>query len=307
MSRQRDGQVIWHKGVFKKPEDATVNILTHSLHYGSAVFEGTRVYETVNGPAVFRLDDHIDRLFYSANVLGMQLPSTKKEIHDVTLELIRKNGFKSCYLRHLAYYGYGNLRVMPSEDIPVEMAIACWPWGTYLSDKPIDIKVSQYIRIHPRSTVADAKIAGHYVNCIISGLTIKNTHYKEALFLDDDDNVCEVGSANFFIVKDNKIYTPPLGTILAGITRNTIIELGRHLGYEVYEKHIRVEDIYEADEAFLTGTAAEVTLVGTLNDKLIGKKDDFPVATKLRDAYMAIVEGRDPAFDHYLTYVNSEN
>ena len=304
MSRQRDGQVIWHKGEFKDPSDATVSVLTHSLHYGSAVFEGTRAYETAKGPAIFRLDDHIDRLFYSAESLGMDLPMSKKQLRDVTLDLVQRNGFDSCYLRHLAYYGYGNLRVMPSDDVPVEMAVACWPWGTYLSDRPIDISISSYIRIHPKSTVCDAKIAGHYVNCILSGLKIKGTHYKESLFLDDDDNVCEVGSANFFIVKDNKLYTPPLGTILAGITRNTIIELARSLGYEVFEQHIRVEDIFAADEAFLSGTAAEVTLVGTLDDKLIGKKDNHPIAIKLREKYMDIVEGRNPDFEHYLTYVN---
>ncbi|PHQ79797.1 MAG: branched chain amino acid aminotransferase [Coxiella sp. (in: Bacteria)] len=306
MSRQRDGQVIWHKGEFKNPEDATVNVLTHSLHYGSAVFEGTRVYETPKGPAVFRLDDHINRLFYSADSLGMDLPSNKSDIRDITLDLVRRNGFQSCYLRHLAYYGYGNLRVMPADDVPIEMAIACWPWGTYLSDAPIDINISSYIRIHPKSTVCDAKIAGHYVNCILSGLKIKGTHYKESLFLDDDDNVCEVGSANFFIVKDGKIYTPPLGTILAGITRNTLIEVARKLGYEVFEQHIRVDDILNADEAFLSGTAAEVTFVGTIDDKQIGTPDQNPVALKLREAYMAIVEGHDPEFEHYLTYVNEE-
>ncbi len=304
MSRDTLDKLVWQNGEFKKTQDATVSVLSHSLHYGSAAFEGTRAYHTPKGPAVFRLDDHIRRLCYSANALGMRLPYTQQEIYDVTLELIRRNGYESCYLRHLCYYGFGDLRVMPN-DVPIEMAIACWPWGAYLSDKPIDLKISDYIRIHPRSTIADAKIAGHYVNCIVSGLTLRGTHYKEALFLDADGYVSEVGSANFFIVKDNTVYTPPLGTILAGITRNTIIELARQLGYEMIEKMLRVEDVYAADECFLTGTAAEVTLVGSLDDKPIGIEGVYPVALKLREAYMDIVEGRNPQFEHYLAYVKT--
>ncbi len=304
MSRATQDKIIWQNGQFMKTSEAMVSVLAHSLHYGSAVFEGTRVYKTDKGPAVFRLDDHIRRLYYSAGILGMELPYEPEQIRTVTLDLVRQNGYDSCYLRHLCYYGFGDLRVMPN-DVPVEMAIACWPWGTYLSDTPIDIKVSDYIRIHHRSTVPDAKIAGHYVNCILSGLTLRGTHYKEALFLDADDKISEVGSANFFIVKNKQIYTPPLGTILAGITRNTIIELARKLGYEVFETDIRVTDVYAADECFLTGTAAEVTLVGTLDDKRIGVEGEHPVALQLRKAYMDIVSGRDPQFEHYLTYVNT--
>lgn len=302
MSRETLDKIIWQNDEFKKTRDATINVLSHSLHYGSAVFEGTRVYETAKGPAIFRLDDHIRRLYYSAGIVGMELPYSEEYIREVTIDLVRRNGYSSCYLRHLCYYGFGNLRVMPT-DVSLEMAIACWPWGTYLSTDPIALKVSDYIRIHHRSTVPDAKIAGHYVNCILSGLTLRGTHYKEALFLDAEGNVSEVGSANFFIVKDNKIYTPPLGTILAGITRNTIIELAHKLGYEVFETDIRVEDVYAADESFLTGTAAEITLVGSLDDKPIGQQDQHPVALQLRDAYMKLVAGRDPEFEHYLTYI----
>ena len=304
MSRQEDGQIIWQNDVFKPLADATTSILSHSLHYGSAVFEGIRVYDTARGPAVFRLDDHLKRFFYSAGVMGMHMPYSMAEVHAATIELIKRNKFASCYLRHLAYYGYGNLRVMPAADVPVEMAIACLPWGTYLSEDPIDINISSYIRIHPRSTITDAKISGHYVNCILSGLRIKGTHYKESLFLDADDNVSEVGSANFFIVKHNKLYTPPRDTILPGITRNTIIELARSLGYDVFEQHIKVEDIYAADEAFLTGTAAEVTVVATLDDKRIGCENSYPIALELRRAYMDLVHGKIPQFLPYLTFVN---
>lgn len=304
MSRAIQDKLIWQNGDFKKVSDATVSVLSHSLHYGSAVFEGTRVYETARGAAVFRLDDHIRRLYYSAGIMGMDLPYEPLEVRDVTLELIRRNQFASCYLRHLCYYGFGNLRVMPN-DVELEMAIAAWPWGTYLSDTPIDLKISDYIRIHNRSTVPDAKIAGHYVNCILSSLKLRGTHYKEALFLDADDNISEVGTANFFIVKDQVIYTPPLGTILAGITRNTIIELAQYLGYQVLETDINIDDVYAADESFVTGTAAEVTLVGTLNDRLIGKKDHHPIAKQLREVYMGVVTGRNTEFEHYLTYVES--
>ena len=304
MTIEQDNRIVWHNNTFKKTIDATTNILTHSLHYGSAVFEGIRVYETDKGPAIFRFDDHLQRFFYSAGVMGMQMPYSTEDIHAATIELIKRNNYASCYLRHIAYYGYGNLRVMPAADMPIDVAIACWPWGTYLSDDPIDINISSYIRIHPRSTVTDAKIAGHYVNCILSGLRIKGTHYKESLFLDADDNVSEVGSANFFLVKNNKLYTPPRDTILPGITRNTIMELARYLGYEVFEQHITVEDIYAADEAFLTGTAAEVTVVATLDDKRIGCENSYPVALELRRAYMALVHGEIPQFLPYLTFVN---
>lgn len=305
VNKEQDNRLVWQNNEFKKTVDATTNILTHSLHYGSAVFEGIRVYETENGPAVFRLDDHLQRFFYSANVMGMHLPYSMADIHTATLELIRRNKLSSCYLRHIAYYGYGNLRVMPADDMPVEVAIACWPWGTYLSDDPIDINISSYIRIHPRSTVADAKIAGHYVNCILSGLRLKGTHYKESLFLDANDYVSEVGAANFFIVKNNKLYTPPRGTILPGITRDTIIELAPTLGYDVFEEPIKVEDIYAADEAFLTGTAAEVTIVGTLDDKRIGNvSKENSIAMTLRRAYMDLVHGRNSNFLHHLTFVD---
>lgn len=302
MSADLEELIVWQNGVFKPVAAATVNVLSHSLHYGSAVFEGTRAYETAEGPAVFRLDDHLKRLHYSANLMGMTLPYSQSELRDITLTLIQKNGYPACYLRHLAYYGHGKLRVMPTE-VPVEMAIACWPWGTYLSDDPIAIKISPYIRIHKDSTVPDAKIAGHYVNCILSGLTLRGTAYQEALFLDAEGYISEVGAANFFIVKDRAIYTPPLGTILDGITRNTVIELARSMGYEVFEEPLKPEQVYAADEAFLTGTAAEVTFVASLEDRPIGDPAHHPVARALRSAYMAVVRGENPDFRHYLTYL----
>lgn len=303
MDNQTNDPIIWLNGEYRKACDANVSILSHSLHYGSAVFEGTRVYKSDTGSAIFRLDDHINRLLYSANIMGMTLPYEPQHIRDITLDLVCKNGYDCCYLRHLCYYGSGDLRIMPSQDTCVEMAVACWPWETYLSSTPIDMKTSHYIRIHPRSTVANAKIAGHYVNSILSGLALRGTHYKEALLLDSNGFVAEAGSANFFAVKDNKIYTPLLGTILDGITRNTVIQLARQLGYEVLESNLKVEDVYAADEAFLTGTAAEITYIATLDDKLIGQQGLHPVATRLREAYMDAVKGKNPDFEHYLTYV----
>lgn len=292
---------IWHKGEFVKWHDAQVHVLTHALHYGSGVFEGIRAYETDKGPAVFRLKEHMDRLIYSSKVLQMNVPYSVDELCDISVELIRRNKLQHCYIRPLAYFDYGVMGLNP-RDSKTAVSIACWPWGAYLPHETVDIKTSSYIRIHPKSTVPDAKICGHYVNSILAVLELKGTKYHEALFCDDKGNVLEGPGENLFLLKDGKIHTPSLGGILAGITRATLIQLAKDQGIEVIERVIKHEEIFSADEAFFTGTAAEVTPIGTLDDRKIGDGGVGKITRTLRDLYLGIVQGKVAKYESYLTY-----
>ncbi|MCC6219678.1 MAG: branched-chain amino acid transaminase [Deltaproteobacteria bacterium] len=294
---------IWLNGEFIAWDEAKIHVLTHSLHYGGAVFEGIRVYETAKGAAVFRLRDHTKRLFYSAAVFKMKVPFSEEEINSATLELLRRTGLKQGYIRPIIYFGYGKMGLNP-KGAPVDVAIACWPWGAYLPHEMVDIKVSKYMRIHPRSTVCDAKISGHYVNSILAVQQLEGSHYHEALLLDFDGNIAEGPGENFFIVSKGHIYTPPLGTILAGITRDTVIKIASNLGVCVTEKILRPEDVWSADEAFFTGTAAEVTLIRSLDDRQIGNSGKpGEISQQIKDAYLDVVYGRDSRFETYLSRV----
>lgn len=281
---------------------AQVHVLAHTLHYGAGAFEGTRCYETPDGPAIFRLKDHTKRLFYSAKAIGMKVPYSEKELNDAQVLLLKKNKLKHAYIRPLLFYGYGKMGLNPT-GAPVEAMIAAWPWGTYLSDQPIDVKVSSYIRIHPQSTVADAKITGHYVNSIMAVNELRGTKFHEALLLDYKGNIAEGPGENLFMVKNKTIYTPPLGTILKGITRETVEMLAEDLGFKVKEKSLKLKDLMAADEAFYTGTAAEVTPIGTVDKKKIGNGKTGPVTDILRETYMNLVHGKHKLSQKYLTSV----
>lgn len=294
---------IWHNGKLVAWDEARVHVLTHTLHYGGGAFEGIRCYPTSDGPAVFRLREHMERLVYSAGVLQMTLPYSVDQLCDATIELLRENKLPHGYIRPLVYFGYGVMGLNP-RNAPVEIAISCWPWGAYLPHEAVDIKTSKYIRIHPRSVVADAKICGHYVNSILAALEVRGTKYHEALFLDADGNVAEGPGENVFAIFGKEIVTPPAGTILVGITRDTIKTVARDLGYTVTEKTLTPTALREADEAFFTGTAAEVVGISSLDDKPIGKGGLGPVSAKIRGAYLDIVNGRDERYRHYLTYIN---
>lgn len=294
---------IWQNGKFIPWSDAKIHVLSHALHYGGSAFEGIRFYETEKGPAIFRLGDHVDRLIYSASALNMQLPYSKEEIIEAIKELVRQSNLEAGYIRPIVFYGYGKLGVNPGDN-PVEVVIACWPWGAYLPFESIDVKISKYIRIHPDSSIVDAKISGHYVNGILASLELKGTHYHEALFLDSDGYVTEGVGENFFMIKDGVIYTPKLGGILAGITRETVINMARRLGFKVIETDIRLEDVYEADEAFFTGTAAEITLIRSINDNTFKKSKESPISSQIKTAYLELVHGKNQEFsDNYLTFV----
>ncbi|MCB1595038.1 MAG: branched-chain amino acid transaminase [Xanthomonadales bacterium] len=295
-------ETIWHNGVLKPWEQDTTHVLTHTLHYGGGAFEGIRFYNTAKGPAIFRLEPHIDRLIYSSETIGMKLPYSRDELCQAVVDTVKSNGLDSGYIRPLTFFGYSELGVSAKNN-PVEIIIANWPWGKYLPHDMVDIKVSKYRRISPKSTVIDAKICGHYVGGILSTIELQDTHYHEALFLDHEDNIAEGAGENFFIVKDNVLSTPSLGHILPGITRATIIEMAKHYGYQVKEEKITIEQALQADEAFFCGTAVEVTPIKTINDQTIGNGQIGKVTQFIKTTYENTVRGKNPDFEHYLTFV----
>lgn len=294
---------IWKNGALVPWASATTHVLTHTLHYGGGVFEGVRVYATDRGPGIFRLPEHIQRLFYSAKTLRMRIPFSEADLVRACIDVVAKNSLKKGYLRPIAYYGYGKMGVNPT-GAPVDVAIACWPWGAYLPHDMIDVKVSSYIRIHPRTSVADAKICGHYVNSIHAVLELEGTKYHEALFLDFNGNVAEGPGENLFIVKNKTIYTPKLGYILPGITRATVIELARFLNFSLVETDLTLDDVFSADEAFFTGTAAEVTPIRTVDDRVLGSGQLGPITASVRELFFETVNGKNSTFAKFVTFVD---
>jgi len=294
---------IWQNNQLIPWDQANIHVLSHTLHYGSGVFEGIRIYKTARGTAIFKLQDHIQRLFYSANILGMKIPFSEPDIIQACIDLVENNHLAQGYIRPLVYYGYGPIKILPADSLPVEVVIACWPWGDYLAAKEIDVKISDFIRIHPKSTVTDAKICGHYVNSILAGLAIKDSKYHETLLLDSDGYVAEASAANIFIVKDNKLITPPIGTILDGITRKTVIEIAEQCGIPVTETRFTPEAIINADEAFFCGTAVEITTIRSLDDQLIANGKSGPITQQIQSIYQKIVHGEHKDFHHALTWI----
>lgn len=296
------GAHIWRNGKLINSEDAKISVINHVLHYGSGVFEGIRCYQTERGTAVFRLKEHMKRLHYSAGVLEIDMPYSVGELCQATLDLLAANKLESGYIRPVACFGEGKMGLSP-HGADIDVFIAAWPWGKYLSDDPITVGTSPWIRIHPKSLQADAKINGHYVNSIMSSQWAHNNGYQEALLLDYEGNVAEGPGENLFIVKDNTLYTPQLGTILNGITRATIMKIAqKELDIETVEKILTPEDIRTADEAFFTGTAAEVTILKSIDGQDIGTQQNT-VSLKLKHLYADIVEGRVEKYDDWLSYV----
>ncbi len=296
-------ETIWHNGVLKPWEETTTHVLTHTLHYGGGAFEGIRFYKTEKGPAIFQLSKHMERLIYSSKVLGMDFDYTLDQLNDAVVEMVKANGLESGYIRPLSYFGYKELGVSAKGN-PAEIIIANWPWGKYLPHDLVDIVVSKYKRISPETTVIDAKICGHYIGGILSSIELEDSKYHEALFMDHDNNIAEGAGENFFIVKDKVIYTPSLGHILPGITRATIIEIAQHYGYKVVEQKITLEQALSADEAFFTGTAVEVTPIGSINDQTIGEANVVGEVTEfIKQTYDDVVHGRNEDFMKYLTFV----
>lgn len=293
---------IWMDGEFVSWEEAKIHVISHALHYGSGVFEGTRFYPTDSGSAIFRLEEHTKRLFYSASSINLPINFSEEEVNKATKETVEKNQVESGYIRPLAFFGEGKMGLRPEGAVP-HLIIACWPWGKYLADRPIHVKISQFIRIHPQSLVSDAKVTGHYVNSILAVQEVVPQGYDEALLLDFEGNIAEGPGENLFLVKDGQLHAPRLGTILAGITRSTIIQLAEDLGIKTTERTIRPEEIWESDEAFYTGTAAEVTSIGEVDEKKIGDGTEGPITKKLREAYFDVVTGKNEKYKNWLTEV----
>ena len=301
----RDG-FIWYDGKLVPWRDATTHVLTHSLHYGLAVFEGVRAYKTVSGTAIFKLKEHTERLFNSAHIYRMPMPWDKATLIEAQKEVVRANKLESCYLRPIAFYGSEKMGVSP-RGAKTHVAIAAWPWGAYLGEegmeKGIRVKTSSYARHHVNVTMARAKFAATYANSILANMEATENGYDEALLLDVDGFVAEGAGENLFIVKEGVIYEPEIASALIGITRATVITLAAELGYKVVSKRLTRDDIYIADEAFFTGTAAEVTPIRELDNRQIGEGKRGPVTTKLQALFFDVVNGKVPAHADWLTTV----
>jgi branched-chain amino acid aminotransferase len=301
----RDGW-IWHDGRLTPWRNATTHVLTHSLHYGLAVFEGLRAYDTPDGPAIFRVQDHTERLVNSARIYMMQIPYDRPTLVEAQREVVRANGLGACYLRPIAFYGAEKMGVSP-KGATVHVAIAAWPWGAYLGpeahERGIRVKTSSYARHHVNVTMARAKLAATYANSILATLEASQDGYDEALLLDVDGFVAEGAGENLFIVKGGRLYEPELTSALAGITRDTVITLARERGYEVSARRLTRDDVYIADEAFFCGTAAEVTPIVELDRRTIGDGRPGPVTRAIQRAFFDVVSGRDARHRDWLTPV----
>ena len=295
---------IWMDGELVDWQDAKVHVLTHTLHYGGGVFEGVRFYNTDQGPAVFRHKDHVDRLFRSAEPFRMKIPFTKEEIMEATRLTIRVNEVKAGYIRPIVFYGYGKMG-LGVEGAAVNVSIAVWPWDSYLGEEAVRVKITDILRTHPGTTDPYAKVCGNYANSILASIEAKEAGYDEALLLDYEGYVAEGPGENLFLVKDGKVTTPPLGSVLPGITRSSIMEVAQKSGYDVEEKVILPEDLYAADEAFFTGTAAEVTAIREVNGHVIGQEQPGPVSLALKETYGEIITGKHPEYHHWLDFVNA--
>lgn len=301
----RDG-VIWMDGNFVPWRDAQVHVLTHTLHYGMGVFEGIRAYQTANGPAIFRLQEHTKRLFGSAKILDMEVPFSEAEINEAIVATVRENNLDSCYIRPMLFYGAEGMG-LHADNLRVHTIIAAWSWGAYLGaenmERGIRVKTSSFTRHHVNVTMCRAKSNGNYMNSMMALKEVTRAGYDEALLLDVDGFVAEGSGENFFMVRDGVLYTPELTSALEGITRDTVMTLAREIGLEVREKRITRDEVYVADEAFFTGTAAEVTPIRELDDRTIGEGRRGPITERLQKLYFDQVEGRREQHPEWLTYV----
>lgn len=301
----RDGS-IWYNGKLVEWRSAQTHVLTHTLHYGMGVFEGVRAYETANGPAIFRLQDHTDRFFNSARIVGMKLPFEKEAINKAHVEVVKANQLKSCYFRPMAFYGSQKLGVAPAQD-DVQIIVAAWGWGAYLGEegmqKGIRIKTSSFTRHHVNITMCKAKANGNYMNSIMANNEATADGYDEALLLDANGYVAEGSGENIFIVRKGKLYTPDATVALEGITRDTVMTIARDMGLEVVEKRITRDEVYIADEVFFTGTAAEVTPIRELDKRQIGQGSRGSITQEIQERFFNIVNGKDAKYERWLTYI----
>jgi branched-chain amino acid aminotransferase len=297
---------IWMDGKLVDWDNANVHVMTHTLHYGLGVFEGIRCYETPKGPAVFRLDEHVDRLFASAHIFLLEIPYSKAEIKEAILKTIKVNRMKSCYIRPLVYIGYGAMGLYPKEN-PVRVSIAVWSWGTYLGEKGLEegirIKTSSFIRNHVNANMTRGKVCGYYVNSQLAKKEAISCGYDEALLLDTEGYVSEGSGENIFIVRGGVLKTTPLTSILEGITRNSIIKIAEDAGIKTVEERFTRDELYIADEAFFTGTAAEVTPIRESDGRAVGEGKPGKITKKLQSIFFDIVKGENKKYKAWLTKV----
>jgi branched-chain amino acid aminotransferase len=301
----RDGW-IWYDGTLVPWREANTHVLTHSLHYGLAVFEGLRAYKTVEGTSIFRLREHTDRLFNSARIFLMEIPYSRDEIAEAHREVVRQNRLESCYIRPIAFYGSEKMGVSP-KGAAVHVAIAAWPWGAYLGEdglqRGIRVKTSSFARHHINVSMVRSKTSGHYVNSILANMEATREGYDEALLLDTAGFVAEGAGENLFLVRNGRLVEPQLVSGLTGITRASVMELANDMGLEVLSQPLTRDDVYLADEAFFTGTAAEITPIRELDGRVIGQGHRGPVTERIQNRFFEVVSGRAEQYRHWLTKV----
>jgi branched-chain amino acid aminotransferase len=300
--------LIWMNGDFVAWEDAKVHVLTHGLHYGTGVFEGVRCYDTVLGPAVFRNAEHVERLRRSAELFYMELPFSDEQLREATLELVARNGLRSCYIRPIVYRGYGSMGLNPL-DAPVDVTIACWEWGTYLGEEGmrngVRAMTSSWRRISPDSLIPHAKASGQYLNSVLAKVESVKAGYEEAILLDDHGHVCEGTGENIYIVRDGEIATPGQhNSILDGITRRSVMQIAQDLGYKVVERNVARAEMYLADEVFLSGTAAEIVPVREVDNHKVGVGKPGEITRVLQAAFDDAIHGRSERYREWLDVVH---
>jgi branched-chain amino acid aminotransferase len=300
---------IWMNGSFVKWDDAKVHVLTHTLHYGTGVFEGIRCYKTDSGSAVFRLQKHVSRLFDSAHICQVDIPYTREDVAGAILETIGVNKIDACYIRPLVFLGYGAMGIFPKEN-PVEVSISVWPWGSYLGEEGlkngIRVKISSFCRPNVNATMVRSKTTANYANSLLAKREALKDGYDEAMLLDTDGYVAEGSGENVFMVRNGVIKTPPLTSILEGITRDTIIQLAAERGMRLVEERFTRDELYVADEAFFTGTAAEITPIREVDNRSIGEGKPGPVTKALQSVFFDVVHGRDSRHADWLTTITAK-
>lgn len=297
---------IWMDGKLVEWSDAKIHVLTHTLHYGTGVFEGVRAYETSDGPAIFRLEDHTNRLFESAKLIGMQIPYDAKELNDAQSQVVKINNLKNAYIRPMCFYGSEGMGLR-ADNLKVHTIIAAWDWGSYLGDDKIlngiKVKVTDFPKRSEKSMLHKAKASGNYLYSMLALKDALNSGYDEALILDIDDNVNEGSGENFFMIINNTIHTPKDATVLNGITRQTVMKIARDLNYRVEETNISVNDVKSSDEAFFTGTAAEVTPIIQVDNVKINDGKPGEITKKIQKIYFDLIRGKVDEYSSWLTQV----
>jgi branched-chain amino acid aminotransferase len=297
---------IWMNGKMVPWHECTIHFLTHSMHYGSGIFEGIRCYNTERGPAIFRLKEHIQRLFYSADVIGITIPFTEKELIDACIRVVKENELNSGYIRPLVFFGYGKMG-LDIVGASIEVGIAAWPWEAYLGKEGIEqgvsVKISPYIRPSREVMPTNAKVSGNYANSMMAKMDALKTGYKDAILLDKNSNVAECSAENFFIVKNNSLITPSIDNCLDGITRKSVIEIALDNGLKVEERIIPLKEVFEAEEAFMTGTAAEISPITSVDGKKIGSGKPGKITQSIQKNFYDAVSGKEKKYEKWLTYV----